>query len=75
MTDEKIRETLIDFIETSTTAMDLLKDAGYTGDRQRAVAEGLQSRTIPQPLGFPCSSACIAYGRAIAEHILAEAKG
>ena len=72
MTNERIREILIDFIETSTTALDVLKDAGYTGDRQRAVAEVLESCTIRQPPDFPCSSACIAYGKTIAEHILAQ---
>jgi hypothetical protein len=64
------REVLMWFIETSTEAMDVLQKSGFTGDRMKAVADVLRGNAVPQPPSFPCSSACIKYGRAIAKHIL-----
>jgi len=72
MSEQKIQEILVAYIETSSTALDVLKAAGFSGDRKRAVANVLRSGSVPQPPDFPCSRACIAYGRAIAEYILSQ---
>jgi len=72
MTDERVREILLLFIETSTTAMDMLAERGYKGDRKRAVAEVLRSGVVSPPKMFPGSAGCVQFGRAIAEYILAQ---
>lgn len=73
LTDEKVTEILVDFIETSETAIACLTRNEFTGDRKRAVAQVLKDGIISPPYGFPCSRACQDYGRAIAGYILAEA--
>ena len=68
--EQMIQETLVMCPETAYEALTALEVAGFTGDRRKAVAEVLQSGSVPQPPHFPASSACIAYGKAIAEYIL-----
>jgi len=65
--DENI---LLSYVETSSTAMEILREKGYTGDCKRVVADVLRSGVLTPPDGFPCSRACIVYGRMIADHIL-----
>jgi hypothetical protein len=72
LTEKEINRAFISFSETSSTAMDALKEAGFMVDRRRAIAEVLRERTVMPPSGFPCSHACVAYGKAIAEYILAK---
>lgn len=71
MTKERRDEILIDYIETSSTALAVLRRAGFDNeDAKWRVAEVLRSQQIQQPEDFPCSDACIKYGKAIAEYIL-----
>jgi hypothetical protein len=70
MTPEEVREILVWFIETSTTAMDILKEMGYKGDRQYAVADVLRRKKVKPPPLFPGSAGCVEYGREIADYIL-----
>ena len=72
MTEQEILEILVDYIETSTTAMDVLKAAGYAGDRKRVVADVLRRGSVPQPPDFPGSRGCIIFGRAIAKYIMSQ---
>ena len=72
MTEQEILEILADYIEASTTAMDVLKAAGYIGDRKRVVADVLRRGSVPQPPEFPGSRGCIIFGRAIAKYIMAQ---
>jgi len=65
-----VQETLTMCPETACEALTALKTAGFTGDGKKAVADVLESGSVPQPPHFPASSACIAYGKAIAEYIL-----
>jgi len=72
--EKSVNETLIDYIETSSTALDILARAGFTGNRRKAVADVLYNGTLQAPPDFPSNRACIAYGKAIAEHILTKEK-
>jgi hypothetical protein len=61
---------LLNCIETSSTALDELRGAGFTGQCKQAVADVLRSGIVPVPNAFPGSYGCIQYGRAIARYIL-----
>ena len=65
---------LLDYVETSSTAFEELRKAGFSGDIRQAVADVLRSGVIPVPDAFPGSSGCVQYGKAIAEYILRKQK-
>ena len=69
----KIDAALTNCPETAGTALNLLREAGLDlTERTRAVAKTLTSGKIPTPKNFPCSDACVEYGKAIAKQILTE---
>jgi hypothetical protein len=77
MTDKHVWELIHDNIEAATTAVNALMNEGsYDPDYddketcKRLVAQVLESRTVPVPKDYPSSHACIAYGFAIAAHIV-----
>jgi hypothetical protein len=61
---------LLQYIETSSTALEELRKAGFTGNSKQTVADVLMSGVVPVPDHFPCSRACIQYGMAISRYIL-----
>jgi len=74
---EKIRETLVACIETSTTALMVLENAPNYGDkdfRMSEVAGVLRKREVPIPREFPGSYGCVKYGKRIAEHLMKKTK-
>jgi len=73
MDKQTINETLWSCPETASTALQILREAGFAEDvRRKAVAEILWDRSLKEPPDFPASRACIAYGTAIANHIIAK---
>jgi hypothetical protein len=77
MTNTQVQNIIIDNIEASTSAINALMneetyDPDY-GDRElckRLVAKAMKSGIVPLPKDHPSSRACIAYGLAIAAHIV-----
>jgi hypothetical protein len=61
---------LLNYVETSATALEELRNAGFTGNDKQAVADVLTGDVVPVPEYFPCSSACVQYGKAIARYVL-----
>lgn len=70
MSPEAVQEWLVDFPETATTALRVLRHAKYPGDSRLVVATALALNAVPIPRHFPCSEACVKYGIAIAKNIL-----
>jgi hypothetical protein len=69
----EIREAITDCPETMCEALAVLNAHGYPKlEAYQKIAECLTSETIPVPDDFPCSDACIRYGKSIANHILRE---
>jgi len=70
-TYDEVIATLNGCPETTVEALKELKKAGLAGKHCRfKIAEVLESGVVPIPEDFPCGDACVAYGKAIAEHIL-----
>jgi hypothetical protein len=69
----EIREAITDCPETTCEALAVLNAHGYPKlEAYRKIAEYLTNETIQVPDDFPCSDACIQYGKSIANHILRE---
>jgi len=67
---DTVDSVLLQYIETSSTALEELRKAGFTGNGKQVVADVLISGAVPVPSHFPCSDACIRYGQAISRYIL-----
>jgi hypothetical protein len=71
----EIREAITDCPETTCETLAVLNAHGYPKlEAYRKIAEYLKRETIPVPDDFPCSDACIRYGKSIAKHILQESE-
>jgi hypothetical protein len=69
----EIREAITNCPETTCEALAVLNAHGYPKlEAYRKIAEHLKNETIQVPDDFPCSDACIRYGKSIANHILCE---
>ena len=64
-----IREVLVDCIESSSTALDILKERGVGTIRKLQVATVIKNKLVKPGPNFPASDACVKYGRAIADYI------
>ena len=77
LTDKQVQKTLTGYIETGTTAVRALQDAGAIEAAyddmeycKRVVAQVLHDRIITPHEEFPSSRACVAYGLAVAAYII-----